>query len=55
MDSGIGWVVGFGERERVIMGGKGRVEIRSEVVNVTGMVTNAPTMKSMGKIVRSIC
>ena len=37
------------KRERVIMGGKGRDEIRSEIGKVTGMIVDMPTTDSLGK------
>ena len=37
------------KRERVIMGGKGRDEIRSEIGKVTGMVADVPATDSLGK------
>ena len=48
----LGWVKGcnesgFGEGERVTMGGRG--EIGDEAEEVTGVVANAPTMDGLGK------
>ena len=37
------------KRERVIIGGKGRDEIRSEIGKVTGMAPDAPSIDSLGK------
>ena len=37
------------KRERVIMGGKGRDEIRSEIGKVPEMVAGVPTTDSLGE------